>query len=338
MSQLANAYDTTQAAGANREDIHDIINFIDPTEVPVYSLFNRNSRNIEAVKHEWTMEELGAPNEDNAKVQGYQYTFDASDTPAKVGNYTQIFDKTYLITETQEAVKKVGRKSDVNRMKMKRGKEMKRDIDLALIKNQASVAPSGAVAGRFGGLPAWLATNDSMGGGGSSGGWNSGTSVVDARTNGAQRALTKLLVDDGMQNASVAGGKPRIIMGSPYVKRVFSTFMSDANVAALRTQTSGRQSATLIGAVDAYVSDFGLIDFVPHVQMPDYGAAYARNVYLIDESMARIGWLRKIHEDKDVPKNGDAIPGVLKAECTLIVDNEKAHALIADVYGLNAAA
>ena len=338
MTQLVNAYDTTQASAANREDIYDVINFIDPTEVPVYTLLNKNSRSIDAVKQEWTQEELGAHDEHNAKVQGYQYVFDASDTPAKIGNYTQIFDKTYLITETQEAVKKVGRKSDVTRMKMKRGKELKRDIDLAMIKNQASVAPSGAVASRMAGLPAWLATNDSMGAGGSSGGYNTGTGVVDARTLGSQRALTKAMIDDGMQNASVSGGKPRIIMGSPYIKRVFSTFMSDANVAALRTQTSGRQAATLIGAVDAYLSDFGLIDFVPHIQMPDYGAAYARNVYLIDETMARIGWLRKTYEDKEVPKNGDAIPGVLKAECTLIVDNEKAHALIADVYGLNSGA
>ena len=335
MTQLVNAYDTSQASAANREDIHDIINFIDPTEVPMYSLFNKNSRSIDAVKHEWTMEELGAPNEDNAKVQGYQYNFDPSTTPDKVGNYTQIFDKTWLIAETQEEVKKVGRTSDVKRMKAMRGKELKRDIDLAIIKNQASVAPTGSVAGRMAGLPAWLATNDSMGGGGSSGGFNSGTGVVDARTNGAQRALTKTLVDDGMQAAAVAGGKPRIIVGSPYVKRVFSTFMSDADVAALRTQTSGRQGAALIGAVDAYLSDFGLIDFVVHIQMPDYGAAYARNVYLVDESMARIGWLRKIREDNEVPKNGDAIPGVIKAECTLIVDNEKAHALIADVYGMN---
>ena len=46
--------------------------------------------------------------------------------------------------------------------------------------------------------------------------------------------------------------------------------------------------------------------------------------------------IRRIKEDKDVKKDGDAIPGVLKAEVTLIVDNEAAHGVAADLYGMTA--
>jgi hypothetical protein len=65
-------------------------------------------------------------------------------------------------------------------------------------------------------------------------------------------------------------------------------------------------------------------------------AGVARNAYLIDPTKAHLGVLRKITEDKDVAKTGDAKPCVLKGELTLVVDNEKAHGVIADVFGLTA--
>jgi hypothetical protein len=333
-TQLVNALDTYDAAGANREDIHDIVSLITPDETPAFTLLNRGSRSVDAAKHEWTIDDLAAPDTDNANVQGFTYTFDASDVPDRVGNYTQIFDKTFLISKTQEAVKKVGRNSDVTRQKMKKGMEIRIDIEAALLSNQASVAGSGSVPPRMAGLRAWLATNDSMGSGGSSGGYNTSTGVVDAATNGTQRAFTKTLLDDTIQSAYTAGGSPKQLMVSPYVKRIFSTFMSDANVAAFRTQLSGEKKGTIYGAADVYVSDFGSIDVIPNRQMARVGASIARNAFLLDEGKARLGWLRKIQEDKDVQRSGDAIPGVMVGEVTLIVDNEAAHGVIADLNGM----
>jgi len=70
--------------------------------------------------------------------------------------------------------------------------------------------------------------------------------------------------------------------------------------------------------------------------MARVGASLARNAYLIDDGKARLGWLRRIKEDKDVKKDADAIPGVLKAEVTLVVDNEAAQGVAADLYGMTA--
>ena len=101
-----------------------------------------------------------------------------------------------------------------------------------MLSNNASVAGSTTVARRSGGFRAWLASNDDLGAGGSSGGFNSGTGVVDAATNGTQRTFTKTLLDNAIEATYKSGGNPTVLMLAPYAKRVFSTFMSDANVAA----------------------------------------------------------------------------------------------------------
>lgn len=330
MAQITNTFSSYDAKG-NREDLSDLIDMISPEETPFYSLIGDTKAS--ATKKEWQVDSLATPNPDNARVEGDAYSFSSVSATTRVGNFTQIFMKEFIISETEEAVDKAGRKSEVAYQKTKKGQEIKTDIETAFLKNQASVAGDDSTARRLGGLRAWIATNDSLGGTGASGGYNSTTGVVDAATDGTQRAFTKTLLDDTIQATYMSGGNPTILMVSPYVKRVFSTFMSDSNVAAFRTNVSGK-AGTLVGAADAYLSDFGLIDVVPNRQMARVGASLARNAFLIDPTKAHKGWLRKIQEDKEVAKTGDGLPTVMKAEVTLEVNNEAAHGVVADLFGM----
>jgi hypothetical protein len=131
------------------------------------------------------------------------------------------------------------------------------------------------------------------------------------------------------------GGNPTVFMCSPYVKTVFSTFMSDANVAAFRTQLTGKKEGTIYGAADVYVSNFGSIDVVPNRQMARVGAALARNAFLITPNMVTKGVLRPIGEDK-VARTGDAEKRVLITEYALVVKNQAAHGVAADLFGMSA--
>lgn len=255
---------------------------------------------------------------------------------SRVGNFTQIFFKQFIISETQEAVDHAGRASERAYQKAKHGQELKTDIEATLLSNQASVAGDSSTPPKLGGFRAWLASNDDMGSGGSSGGYNSSTGVVDAATNGSQRAFTKTILDNTLENTYKAGGNPTVLMVSPYVKRVFSTFMSDTNVSAFRTPLSGKEQGTIVGAADAYLSDFGMISVVPNRQMARVGASIARNAFAIDTAKIKKSWLRRIKEDKDVAKTGDGLPCVLKAELTLKVTNQAAHGVAADLYGMTA--
>src|SRR4029077_3852878 len=100
---------------------------------------------------------------------------------------------------------------------------------------------------------------------------------------------------------------------------------------------TGRDQATLVGAADAYLSDFGLVTTLPNRQMARAGASVARNIFGLDKTKWSILFLRPIQEDEDVAKTSDALPGVLKGEWCLKSKNEAASFVIADIFGMTAA-
>lgn len=334
MAQPSNTFETFDAVG-NRETLADAIYQITPDETPFLSLIGRKS--VEGVKPEWQTDTLATPDTSNNQPEGNDWTFQAITATTRVGNYCQISDKRITISATQEVVSKAGRKSEMAREIAKKGKELKTDMEVILVSNQASNAGSGngATNRKLGGFRAWIASNDSLGGSGASGGYNSSTNVVDAATNGTQRAFTKTILDAVILSTYNNGGTPKVLMVSPYVKTVFSTFMSDSNVALQRFQASANKQSTIVAAADMYLSDFGTISVVPNRQFARAGATIARNAFLIDPEYVTMGVLRDIAK-RDPAKNGDSEKKVLNVEYTLIVNNEAAHGCAADLYGLSA--
>lgn len=334
MAQVANTYESYDAVG-NREELADKIYQITPEETQFISLIGRKS--VSSTHPEWQTDTLASVDTNNNQPEGNDWTYDAVSPTTRVGNYTQISDKKIIISRTQEKTSKAGRKSELAREIAKKGVELRIDMEAILLSNQASNAGSGngATNRKLGGLRAWLATNDSLGSGGASGGFNSSTSVVDAATNGTQRAFSKTILDAVILSATNAGGMPKTLMVSPYVKTVFSSFMSDSNVAAQRFAANGKGQTTIVAAADMYLSDFGTISVVPNVQMARAGATVARNAFLIDPRMVKLGVFDDIQLVKPA-KTGDAEKRVLVTEYTLLVNNEAAHGVAADLYGLTA--
>jgi Family of unknown function (DUF5309) len=332
MALVTNGF-TTYDSKRNRETFSDLISLITPDETPLYSLIRKES--LDGTHPEWSTDTLATPVTTNKNFEGDTYAYSAVTATARIGNYCQISTKQYIITETQEAVLKAGPKSEIGRQRAKKGVELRCDIEAAMLSNNASIAGATGTARQSGGMRAWLATNDSFGATGASGGFNAGTGVVDAATPGTQRGFTKTLLDDTIELTYKAGGNPTVLMLSPYAKRIFSTFMSDSNVAAFRTPLTGKSQGTIVGAADCYLSDFGMVDVVPNRQMVR-ASGIALNAYLITPDKLAKGFLRDIQEDRDAAKVGDAIPRVLKAEWSLVVKNEAAHGVIADIFGTTA--
>lgn len=334
MAQVSNTFETYDAVG-NREELADKIYQITPEETPFVSLIGRKS--ISSIHPEWQTDTLGAVDLNNNQPEGNDWTYDAITPTVRVGNYAQISDKRIVISRTQDVVSKAGRKSEVAREVAKKGVELKIDIEGILLSNQASSAGSGNGASnrKLGGMRAWLSTNDNMDGGGSSGGFNSGTGLVVAASNGSQRAFDKTQLDATILSTYNAGGSPSVLMVSPYVKTVFSGFMSaTAGVAPQRYATPKSGQTTIVGAADTYLSDFGEISVVPNRQMARAGGTVARNAFLIDPKMVHMGVLRPIGIEKP-GQTGDAEKRVMVTEYTLVVNNEAAHGVIADLYGLS---
>lgn len=335
MAQISNTFETYDAVG-NRETLADAIYQISPEETPFLSMIGKKS--VSGIHPEWQTDTLATPSTSNNQPEGNDWSFQAITPTARVGNYCQISDKRIIISNTQEVVSKAGRKSEMAREIAKKGVELKTDMEVTLLSNQASSAGSGngATNRTLGGFRAWLASNDSLGAGGASGGFNTSTGIVDAATNGTQRAMTKALLDATILATYNSGGSPTTLMVSPYAKTVFSTFMSDANVAQQRTNVSGKKQTTITAAADIYVSDFGEIMVVPNRQMARAGATIARNAFLVDPTMVELGTLRDIAK-RDPAVTGDSEKKVLNVEYTLVVKNEAAHGVIADIFGMTSA-
>lgn len=323
---------TTFGSKRNRETFSDVISMISPEETPLTS--NIGKRAINGTHPEWQNDALATPNPANAVPQGDDYSYGAVTATARVGNYTQILRKEWIVSDTAELVDKAGQRSELARQRMKKGKELKKDREAVLLSNQASLPGNTSTAPLMGGLPSWLISAVNRGATGANGGFSSGTGLTVAKTDGTKRAFTKAIMDDVFQKTYAAGGKGSILMVSPYVKTVFSSFMSDPSVAPQRMTTASRGQATIIGAADAYQGDFGYYDVVPNRIMAT-SAALASNAYVIDPDLIALGVLRDVKEDTPA-RTGDATKKVLIWEGTLMVDNEAGLGVAADLFGQNA--
>lgn len=324
MAVVANTVVTTQAAG-NREELDNFVSMITPTDTPIYSMAGKEK--AESKHPEWEYEELDAV-ADNAQPEGNEYSFDAVAAPTRVGNYTQIFTKTFRFSGTQQAVSNAGNAEKRAHELMKKGKALRKDIEKSIITNTASTNTDPR---RSGGLPTWLTSNVSRNSG-TSGGFVGGVTTVE--TTGNLRAWSKALTDSVLQSIYQEGGDVTTVVCSPYNKGVFATFMSDNNVASFR-YAAGKGTNTIIGTADIYESPWGAVKVMANRVMSN-SAADARRVFALDPGMVKWMSLRPIQEDK-VAKTGDAENGVLIAEGCLKVVNEAGIGVIADVFGLTAA-
>lgn len=332
MAQIAGTFSSYDAVG-NREDLENAIYRITPQETPFITMIGISK--VEAVRHDWQTDTLATPAA-NAQIEGDDYTFSGRAPTKRVANFTQISWKPIIVTETQDSVKKAGRDTELGYQLAKASVELKKDIEFACLSNTGSVAGDDTTARVSGGFPAWLETNTDRGAGGADGGFNANTGLVAAATEGTQRAYTKALMDNVIQSTYQAGGNPTTIMVSPYNKRTFSTFMSDANVAPFRREVpEKKKQGIILAAADVYQSDFGELVVEPNRVMST-SAALARRVFIIDPDKVSRGVLRPMKQDEPA-KTGDANKRVIKTEWTLVVRNEAAHGVIADVFGLTVA-
>ena len=300
-----------------REDLEDSIYRVAPEETPFVS--NIGTTKAKAIYHEWQTETLAAAVATNAQLEGDDYTLSAGNLTTRVGNYVQIHAKTGGVSETQEVVDKAGRDSELARQKVLKTIEMKRDLETRVIGNYASVAESGATTRKTAGILAWITSNDNRGAGGSDGGFSAG--IVAAATNGTQRTFTEALVKATWATIFTNGGKPTQAYMSGTHKQQFSAF---TGIADIRADVSGKGMATIYGAADVYVGDFGSLTLIPHA----YGLT--RDCVLVDPKMAAIATLRGV-SSKTLASSGDNEKFLITMEKGLVIRNQAAHGVIADL-------
>lgn len=327
MAPLPNTFVSTDAVG-NREQLSDVVERIDPEETPIWSMMSKPSARGTFLEYE--IDTLDTPAQ-NVQEEGDEFDFDAVTPPVRVGSYSQISRKTWVLSDTQEAMDNAGQVEKRRYQQLKKGVEIRKDTEYGIVLNNASVA---GTTREFAGIPAWCETNVDRGAGGADGGWNSGTSVTDAATDGAQRAFTKALLDTVHQQTFDSGGQPTHCFVSTYNKGVFVTFMSDANVASFRYAATEGQN-TIIATADVYEGPFGKLMVMPNRVMAT-DATVARNVFVLDMGQWDFPYVRPIANVPNLAKTGDATKGVVLGEGTMRSTNEAASGIVADVFGIDA--
>jgi Family of unknown function (DUF5309) len=309
----------TYAAVGLREDLSDIIYNIAPTDTPFMSSVGKTKAT--AVYHEWQTDSLAAAAA-NAAVEGADASTATLSPTTRVGNRTQISQKTVGVTGTLQAVDKAGRKSELAYQLSKASSEIKRDMEFTFLNNTVqSNGTAGSTARVLGGLQTWLATNGDFGTGGSA-----GASGTTARTNGTNRTFTEDILKTVIKEVFESGGSPKILMVTPAHKQTVSAF---AGIAAQRYMAPSDAPTTIIGAADIYLSDFGSVSVVPNRFMLS-GNSANDVAFVLDPEYAAVAYLRPF-QTNELAKNGDSDRTQLLVEYTLEVKNEAAHGICADL-------
>lgn len=315
-------FQTYQAVG-NREDLTDMIYDISPTETPFSSMVTRVK--AKAVLHEWQTDALIAA-ATNANIEGDDSAATTVAPTVRLGNYLQIFKKVVSVSRTQNSVDTAGRAKEEAYQLMRRGKELKRDIEFALVRNQASSAGGAATARTLASVESWIASNRTTKGTGTAQttpGFASGTVLAptDSTVTGTMVVgdLKAMLAE-----AWSDGGDPTIVMVGAAIKQKISTFTGIATL--YREAASTAKGTRIIGAADIFVHDFGEVRIVPNRFMR------ANTALILDMDYWAVAVLDGIQKEK-LAKTGDSTKWHMVTELTLESRNEMANAKITDVNG-----
>ena len=332
MAVVANSFLTYDAKGI-REDLSDLIADISPTQTPFQS--NINTREAENTYFEWQTDSLSAASA-TPVVEGQDLSSFTAVTPTvRLGNYAQINMVDFILSGTEQTVRKAGRQSEVGYQAAKAAKELKRNIEVAcLLNGVGAVAGATATARVTAGFPGWLKTNETSTNvtvPSYTGSTPTGAAQV-WKSFGTPTAFTEAMLKTTMQECFSSGGEPRMLMVSPFNKSAVSAF---SGIASSRYNVDGAEPSVIIGAADIYVSDFGNLSVVPNrffTTVIDAGAGSLMNdwAFLIDTDEVALATLRP-YRIEALAKSGDADKRMALSEWGLQVNNEAAHGIVAGI-------
>jgi hypothetical protein len=317
MAIVTNTFTTFDAKGI-REDLSNIITNIAPEETPYLSNIGRES--ISNSLFEFQSDTLAAAAA-NKQIEGDDVaSFDAVTATVRLQNYAQISRKTIILSATEEVVNKAGRRSELAYQIAKRSAELKRDQEFTMLNGAVAAAGSTSVARGTASLQAWVKTNVDKQTDGTNPSYT--TLPNSARTDGTVRTFTETILKNVIQQVWAAGGTPKILMTGPVNKQRVSGF---SGIASSRFNINGGEKpATLVGAVDLYVSDFGNVATVANRFQRE------RDAWVLDPEYAKMVVLRP-YQQVELAKTGDAEKRMLLVEWGHKVLAENAHGLAADL-------
>jgi len=324
-----------------REDVLQNIVDISELPLPLTGMIGRESHTN--AFFEWPADRLAAPAA-NRVIDGSASTTPDSDPAVRLGNHSQIAQKTVGTSTRLESSKNIGNEG-IARQLAKKTKELWRDIEFMMLENNANVLDTGTggVAGETAGLEAWIDDEtviavtkspqcfvDLSTGGITIGGWTNRTgAIIPAVTYTAvtdHEPLTFDSVKDVLDALYQLGANPTKLMARPAVIRLLSTFFfgSTAPISTLQRDKGETGPAQAQSSVNSLVSDYGIIvDLIPNrIQPPSGdGTPVCDTVFIFDPDFLALSFMGGGIKVKELPADGLFRKIQVHADHGLRVDN-----------------
>ncbi len=279
----------TYRAVGNKIDWTEIITNIDPSETVTYSMFGRGT--AKGMTHNWLTDHLSVPGA-NKHLENAQLLIDEAVPRIQLSNNIQIFQSGYYVTDSQQAVDKVGIKDELSYQMTKCLKEIALDVEYAIVTNDSTALSGAATEGQMGGIPYFNTVN-----------------VINAT------AFTELSLNDAIHEAWKKGGKVDTVLLSGANKRIMSGFVTSV------TKNMKDVDKKRVNVIDVYESDFGIVTAKAHRLYED------DRIDLIQSDLFRVFYLIPFHQE-ELPRTnllrGKNINGQLTLECR----SKDAHSVI----------
>lgn len=332
------AESTTYNIVGIREDLTDFLTILEPEDTPKLSMFNKSPRPT-SFYQEWQVDDLFPPNFSGVLEGVDASNFDnAAENRARIGNYVQKFWRKWAVSDIVEAADVAGVSNEVANAKMKKLREIKRDIESAIGSDNEMQADNGSVPYLFRGLGTWIG----------------GTQTVHAvptqyqtpansLNNTATASLTETLFNTVFQSIYEQNGGKRsyTLFAGSNLKKYISLFQRVTGASGT-TQTyqvvQAAEQHEIDLHVDVYNGDFHTVNIIPDLfngllsssqgasgtvgtVFPHSNQSRARG-YVIDPELVGIGYMIGLN-NQELPDQGAGRRGLIKCVLTLMCKNPK---------------
>ena len=325
-----------------KENVGNIIYNLDPTRTPFLSSVQR--RPTTNITFETPQDSYVAPAHQAVK-QGQDIgdnQYDAAASASKVKGYTHIMDKALRISDTVRKVMQYGYSDELAYQLAKKSVELKRDMELQLCSNRASVKPAAKAdpnqaeqdaATQTGGIASWIKSNfkslkSAPTGAATAGGYNATTGNTAAYTP-ATGGDFGAFVEQELRNLITTIAESQDMIG---VTQIVTSLKNRELVSRVLTGLAsfrrdyGRstQAMTAVASVDYYKSDFGLHKIMFNRWQPK------NIIFFIDPRYWELRYLQEF-EILPLARSGHAVKRLIKVEFGLGSKHEKASGMLVDV-------
>ncbi|WP_375272848.1 DUF5309 family protein [Sphingomonas sp.] len=295
-------FTTFDSVGA-KEDVSDVISMLNKHETPFTS--SLSNRTVTQKTYEWQEDEQEG-GKDNAQVEGFDAVEEDGTTTEMRSNTTQIFSRTIRLSGSVEATEHYGRKSELARQLVKKGKALKLDRERACVGvDQASVLGSKTVARRHASVSQLI---------------DAGNKIANEVVGGP---IAEVTLRKAIKKNYDEGGSARRFMVAPYVAEQTAEFAGNAS----RTrEVTGKSAKEIVHVVDVYTTALGTLTIETNREMKvDFGLLWNPSDWKGVTLKGR-GWFRET-----LAKTGDNTKIMLAGEYGLQHNNFKASTLVTDI-------